>query len=277
MKYFFILSLYLIGTSFSYNPSKAVAYAKQWAYSRNPKYYDYSNMGGDCANFVSQCLIAGGLSLSGCPGTYGQGGTIPLVSNLETCLVQKGWRRADQMPSKGVPAGSVITFNYAAHATLCVVGGTNPLIAAHTNDIYGGSSNWGYGKRYFWDPKASTTISWFPYVNGYNINDGNNGYAGDFGYAVVGLKVKDATYTVHETGGKWLTNVSNDKVAGKGNPIDGVAIKGGVEYRVHILGGGWLPAVKKYDLNDEEYGFAGELGKTIDAIAIKGKTYASGY
>ena len=277
MKYMLLLSLYLIGTSISYNPTAAVNYARTWAYSRNPKYFDYSNMGGDCANFVSQCLIAGGLSLSGCPGTYGQGGTIPLVSNLETCLVQKGWKRATSIPSSGVPAGAVITFNNAAHATLCVVGGRNPLIAGHTTDVYEGSSNWGSNKRYFWTGSGPSTISWFPYVNGYNINDSNNGFAGDYGYAVTALKVKDATYTVHITGGSWVSDVSNDKVAGNGSPIDGVAIRGGVEYRVHILGGSWLPAVSNYNLNDEENGFAGILGRTIDAIAIKGKTYASGY
>ena len=87
--------------------------------------------------------------------------------------------------------------------------------------------------------------------------------------------IEDATYAVHEVGGKWVT-ASNNSQAGK-NPIDGVAIKGGVEYRVHILGGGWLEPVHKYDLNDAENGFAGILGQTIDAVAIKGKTYASGY
>ena len=150
MKYLLLLSLYLIGTAITYNPSKAVEYAKKWAYSRNPKYYDYSNMGGDCANFVSQCLIAGGFSTSNCPGNYGQGGTIPMVTNLETCLVQKGWKKSSSMPSKGVPAGGVITFYNGGHATLVVQGGTNPLVAAHTNDVYGGSSNYGYGKKFFW-------------------------------------------------------------------------------------------------------------------------------
>jgi hypothetical protein len=42
-----------------YNRDAAVAYARQWAMARNPNYYDYSNLGGDCTNFVSQCLYAG--------------------------------------------------------------------------------------------------------------------------------------------------------------------------------------------------------------------------
>jgi len=31
-----------------YNRANAVAYAKKWAYGRNPKYYDFSDLGGDC-------------------------------------------------------------------------------------------------------------------------------------------------------------------------------------------------------------------------------------
>ena len=42
-----------------YNRRRAVNYAKRWAYERNPRYYDYSGIGGDCTNFVSQCLYAG--------------------------------------------------------------------------------------------------------------------------------------------------------------------------------------------------------------------------
>ena len=188
------------------------------------------------------------------------------------------------MPSKGMPVGSVITFYNGGHATIVVQGGTNPLVAAHNNDVYGGSSNYGYGRRFFWDPDPSDDgdddkdkdIEWFPYVDGYDISDGSNGFAGDYNVPVVALKVKNAKYAVHELGGGWIT-ASDDGVAGRGKAIDGVAVQGGVEYRVHLLGGNWLEPVHKYDLDDEDYGFAGILGRTIDAIAIEGKTYASGY
>ena len=42
-----------------YDRNAAVRYAARWALSRNPAYYDYSNIGGDCTNFASQCLYAG--------------------------------------------------------------------------------------------------------------------------------------------------------------------------------------------------------------------------
>lgn len=42
-----------------YNRSAAMKYAQTWALGRNPRYYDYSGIGGDCTNFASQCLYAG--------------------------------------------------------------------------------------------------------------------------------------------------------------------------------------------------------------------------
>ncbi len=42
-----------------YNRRAAVAYAHEWAFLRNPAYYDFSELGGDCTNFASQCLYAG--------------------------------------------------------------------------------------------------------------------------------------------------------------------------------------------------------------------------
>lgn len=42
-----------------YQREKAVAYANEWAYRRNPKFYNFNNLGGDCTNFASQVLYAG--------------------------------------------------------------------------------------------------------------------------------------------------------------------------------------------------------------------------
>ena len=151
MKYLLLFSIYLIGISISYRPSEAVAYARRWAYSRNPAYIGFDDPDTDeSASFISQCLIAGGFSTSECPGNNGKGNTFSDVPNLENCLVQKGWKKSTSMPSKGMPLGSVITFYNGGHVALVVKGGTNPLIASHTTDVYGGSSNFGYGKKYFW-------------------------------------------------------------------------------------------------------------------------------
>lgn len=42
-----------------YRREAAVDYAKTWALSRNPGYYNFEKLGGDCTNFASQCLYAG--------------------------------------------------------------------------------------------------------------------------------------------------------------------------------------------------------------------------
>lgn len=42
-----------------YNRALAVGYAKRWALSRNPAYYNFDDIGGDCTNFASQCIFAG--------------------------------------------------------------------------------------------------------------------------------------------------------------------------------------------------------------------------
>ncbi len=42
-----------------YDREAAVEYANKWAYGRNPRFYDFSQLGGDCTNFASQCIYAG--------------------------------------------------------------------------------------------------------------------------------------------------------------------------------------------------------------------------
>ena len=53
-----------------YDREAAVLYAHQWAYGRNPLFYDYEHLGGDCTNFASQCLYAGSGVMNFTP-TYG--------------------------------------------------------------------------------------------------------------------------------------------------------------------------------------------------------------
>lgn len=42
-----------------YNRLQAIDYAKKWAMTRNPNYYNFDTVGGDCTSFVSQCIYAG--------------------------------------------------------------------------------------------------------------------------------------------------------------------------------------------------------------------------
>ncbi len=42
-----------------YDRAAALRYAEQWAMRRNPDFFDFEELGGDCTNFASQCLYAG--------------------------------------------------------------------------------------------------------------------------------------------------------------------------------------------------------------------------
>jgi len=47
----------------AYDREAAVAYAVEWCFTRNPKWPVYDDEGGNCANFTSQCLLAGGIPM----------------------------------------------------------------------------------------------------------------------------------------------------------------------------------------------------------------------
>ena len=53
-----------------YDRTAALEYARKWALSRNPLFFDFTGGGGNCTNFVSQCLLAGSLVMDATP-TFG--------------------------------------------------------------------------------------------------------------------------------------------------------------------------------------------------------------
>lgn len=53
-----------------YDRLEAVIFAHRWAYSRNPAFYDFEEIGGDCTNYASQCIYAGTGVMNFTP-TYG--------------------------------------------------------------------------------------------------------------------------------------------------------------------------------------------------------------
>ena len=48
----------------AYDRFSAVNYALDWALKRNPNYYDFESLGGDCTNFASQCVYAGAKTMN---------------------------------------------------------------------------------------------------------------------------------------------------------------------------------------------------------------------
>ena len=47
----------------SFDREKAIEYAKRWALDRNPDYYNFEELAGDCTNYISQILLAGGCKM----------------------------------------------------------------------------------------------------------------------------------------------------------------------------------------------------------------------
>ncbi len=50
-----------------YQTDRAVEYAKTWALRRNPLFIDFTGIGGNCTNFVSQCVLAGSCTMNYTP------------------------------------------------------------------------------------------------------------------------------------------------------------------------------------------------------------------
>ena len=53
-----------------YLREKALLYARRWAFARNPLFYNFTEVGGDCTNFVSQAVLAGSCTMNFTP-TFG--------------------------------------------------------------------------------------------------------------------------------------------------------------------------------------------------------------
>lgn len=136
-----------------YNRKKVYEYAKKWAYSRNPKYYNYDEIGGDCTNFVSQCIFSGcnQMNYNKENGWYYIDGNRKspswtgvdflyrfLVSNKGLGPVGK------ECKIEELDIGDVIQLNFDgnkyAHTLLVVENSSsieNTLVAAHTLDTFG--------------------------------------------------------------------------------------------------------------------------------------------
>lgn len=53
-----------------YARENAVEYARKYAFSQNPRFGNFAGIGGNCTNFVSQCIYAGGCEMNYTP-TFG--------------------------------------------------------------------------------------------------------------------------------------------------------------------------------------------------------------
>ena len=133
----------------AYRRERAVEYARRWAFLRNPLFYDFSALGGDCTNFASQCLYAGSCVMNLTPilGWYylspdDRTASFSGVRFLYDFLVNNEGVGpfATETDAAGIAPGDVIELGRADgtyyHTLLAVGRGEDEdiLVAAHTND-----------------------------------------------------------------------------------------------------------------------------------------------
>jgi hypothetical protein len=130
-----------------YDVAKSIAYAKRWAKARNPAFYNFDNLGGDCTNFVSQCIYAGAGVMNF---TKDTGWYYISVSNRAAAWTGVGYLYKFLLTNKGVgpygvevglenvEVGDIIqlSFDGTTFTHSCLVMSTYPTVtvAQHTYD-----------------------------------------------------------------------------------------------------------------------------------------------
>ena len=131
-----------------YDRTRAVLYARRWAKSRNPLFADFTGIGGNCTNFASQCLYAGGCTMNFTPvfGWYyltadqrtASWTGVEFLYNFLTANTGEG-PYAAEIPQEALLPGDVIQLSRMGdfyHTLFCVgreESGT-PLVAAQSDD-----------------------------------------------------------------------------------------------------------------------------------------------
>ncbi len=145
----------------NYNMEAAIAYANKYALSYNSAYYNFASYGGDCANFVSQCLYAGGMpqtvgSIYGTNGWFyvnasNRSATWTGAGHLRNWLANNYGVLINSPTAEQIYPGSPVFYDWEGdgswdHATICVGVNANgvPLVNSHTSDKY--HEIWCYGQ-----------------------------------------------------------------------------------------------------------------------------------
>ena len=128
-----ILFYLLISITFSYKNYEALSYASYYCDHHNPDFPDYSTKGGDSANFISQCMLAGWENFDGCPG-LDSAGVFKTVAALKNCLKLKGWNEYDSKP-KNFKIGYPVFMRGLSHAMIATgFMDEYVYVASHTPD-----------------------------------------------------------------------------------------------------------------------------------------------
>lgn len=154
-----------------YDRTRAQEYARRWATGRNPLFFNFTGLGGDCTNFVSQCLLAGCCVQNFTP-DFGWYYLSPEDRAAAFTGVEYFWNFMTGTPEYVSRNGGTGPFGRAVNLaqievgdvvqlgdrmgdfyhTLIVSGfrGAEPLLASHSNDVYDRPlSSYAYGVARF--------------------------------------------------------------------------------------------------------------------------------
>ncbi|MDR3312971.1 MAG: RICIN domain-containing protein [Oscillospiraceae bacterium] len=115
---------------YKYSPTLGVKYAKENYNRRVSAYPDVSAIGGDCANFVSQCILAGGVHYQDVWWIYKKNNNYLAPSN--TTQLDNSWSLSD--PSPWISAKEFNKF-WSKRVTVETYKGS--YILAHKSEIFG--------------------------------------------------------------------------------------------------------------------------------------------
>lgn len=124
-------SMVIVSEAAGYSADSAVAYAQKHAFNYNPNFASYAD--NDCANFVSQCLEAGGIKRDGTwyPGSLAWNRCDYMISYFSSL----GYKVIYYPSASEIKLGNPV-FTSSSHVMICTgkrSDGT-PLLSGHTND-----------------------------------------------------------------------------------------------------------------------------------------------
>lgn len=148
-----------------YDRQAAVRYADQWWNGRNPAFPTVTD---DCTNYISQCLLAGGAPMHGCPdrekgwwlrqGTWSFSFTVAHSMRWYLAGSKKGLTAVQVKSAQALDIGDVICYDFQGDgrfdhtAIVTAKDGSTPLVNAHTYDAY--HRTWDYKDSYAYSPNA---------------------------------------------------------------------------------------------------------------------------
>ena len=226
--------------TYNYNVANAIAYADKYCINYNSSYNSYKGRGGDCANFVSQCLYNGGFLQDSTWYKH----SVAWINVMKQIAHFKQYGSFMSANNGNLLAGNPIYFDWNGdstydHATICV-GRNNSgtaILDSHTKDLYHAAwNNWSFSKaatiQLHKSGSSSSTSSegiwkknsvgwWYEYADGSYLKSCwkkiNNVwyYFNAKGYALTGLQKIGSHYFYFDpvscamktgwvkTGGKW--------------------------------------------------------------------------